>query len=174
RGSLGDVTRGRDEWRRYRDTVRAGSSDFRNEVLTLVVERDAAAARLRYTGTHDGPLAGVAPTGRRFTYEGAAFFVARDGRLAGAWVLGDLALGQGPRERLPLAAVQQRRHVRLALGEHLHRPGQPLGLARQQSRLHRPTALGQRRDVAGTHNGCGGSQGGDLHAHHPRRDHRQP
>lgn len=91
RGSLGDVTRGRDEWRRYRDTVRAGSSDFRNEVLTLVVERDAAAARLRYTGTHDGPLAGVPPTGRRFAYEGAAFFVTRDGRLACAWVLGDLA-----------------------------------------------------------------------------------
>ena len=91
RGSLGDQTRGRDGWRRYRDLVRAGSSDFHNEVRALVVDGNQAAARLRYTGTHDGPLGGLPPTGRRFGYAGAAFFTARDGRLTEAWVLGDLA-----------------------------------------------------------------------------------
>lgn len=91
RGSLGDETRGRDGWRRYRDLVHAGSSDFHNELQTLVVDGDQAAARLLYSGTHDGPLIGRPPTGRRFTYAGAAFFTARDGRLARAWVLGDLA-----------------------------------------------------------------------------------
>ena len=90
RGSLGDRTQGREEWRRYRDLIRAGSSDFHNEIEAVVVDGDPAAARLLYTGTHDGPLGGMAPTGRRFSYSGAAFFTAREGRLADVWVLGDL------------------------------------------------------------------------------------
>lgn len=91
RGSLGDRTQGRDGWRHYREIVRAGSSDFHNQVQALVVDGDRAAARLWYTGTHDGPLGGMPRTGRRFGYAGAAFFTARTGRLADAWVLGDLA-----------------------------------------------------------------------------------
>lgn len=90
RGSLGNRTQGRAEWRRYRDLVRTGSSDFHNEVRVLLVDGDQAAARLLYTGTHDGPLAGVAATGRTFHYAGAAFFTAHGGRLTAAWVLGDL------------------------------------------------------------------------------------
>ncbi|MGR2752710.1 ester cyclase [Agromyces arachidis] len=90
RGSLGLETTGRDEWRAYRDLVRAGSADFANEVVDLVVHDDRAAARLRYRGTHTGELAGVPATGRRFEYAGAAFFTAQEGRLASAWVLGDL------------------------------------------------------------------------------------
>lgn len=91
RGSLGDETFGRDGWRDYRDKIRAGCSDFHNEVLELIVEGQRAAARLQYSGTHDGPLLGVAPTRRRFVYSGAAFFTAVDGRLRTAWVLGDIA-----------------------------------------------------------------------------------
>ena len=91
RGSLGNQTRGRDEWRQYRDLVRAGSSDFWNDVQTLIVDADTAAARLLYSGTHDGPLAGIEPTRRRFSYAGAAFFVAHHGQLTSAWVLGDRA-----------------------------------------------------------------------------------
>jgi steroid delta-isomerase-like uncharacterized protein len=90
RGSLGDVISGREEWRSYRDKVRAGSSDFHNEVVELIVDGERAAARLRYSGTHDGPLLGVPASGRRFSYAGAAFFTATDGRLVSAWVLGDL------------------------------------------------------------------------------------
>lgn len=90
RGSLGDIVNSRDEWRAYRDKVRAGSSDFHNDVVELVVDGDRAAARLSYSGTHDGPLMGLPATGRRFTYDGAAFFTATGGRLASAWVLGDL------------------------------------------------------------------------------------
>lgn len=91
RGSLGTETRGRNGWRHYRDEIRAGAGDFHNEIRTLLASGDEAAARLLYTGTHDGPLAGIAPTGRSFTYAGAAFFTARDGMLTSAWVLGDLA-----------------------------------------------------------------------------------
>jgi steroid delta-isomerase-like uncharacterized protein len=90
RGSLGVETTGRTEWRSYRDAIRAGSSDFHNELVTLVAHDGHAAARLRYAGTHTGHLAGLPPTGRRFSYAGAAFFTGGAGRLRTAWVLGDL------------------------------------------------------------------------------------
>lgn len=90
RGSLGQRTSGRDGWRAYRDLIRRGAPDFHNEVVDLVVSGDRAAARLRYSGTHRGPLLGVPPTGRRFTYSGAAFFTAAHGLLTDAWVLGDV------------------------------------------------------------------------------------
>ncbi len=91
RGSLGDQTRGRDGWRRYRDMIRSGSPDFHNEIVDLVVAGDRAAARLLFSGTHSGVLLGIAPTGRSFSYAGAAFFTVAGDRLAEAWVLGDLA-----------------------------------------------------------------------------------
>ena len=77
-------------WRGYRDTIRGGSHDFHNEIVDLVASGDRAAARLRYSGTHSGPLLGITATGRSFEYAGAAFFVAAGGRLTSVWVLGDV------------------------------------------------------------------------------------
>jgi steroid delta-isomerase-like uncharacterized protein len=90
RGSLGTSTVGRDGWRSYRDTVRAGSADFHNHVVSVVAEDTCAAVRLLCSGTHTGPLLDLPATGRRFEYAGAAFFTVEDGLLASAWVLGDL------------------------------------------------------------------------------------
>jgi steroid delta-isomerase-like uncharacterized protein len=101
RGSLGDEVRGRDGFRGYRDKVRAAFGDFHNEIVGLVVEGEQAAARLRYSGRHQGAILGVAATGALVTYDGAAFFTARDGRLVEVWVLGDL---EGLRRQLVDAA----------------------------------------------------------------------
>jgi len=90
RGSLGQQTTGRNEWRRYRDAIMAGAADFHNEVVDMVCEGRRAAVRMRYSGTHTGPLLGLPATHRRFEYAGAAFFTADDQRLVSAWVLGDL------------------------------------------------------------------------------------
>jgi predicted ester cyclase len=90
RGSLGTTTTGLAQWRAYRDGVRRGSLDFHNEVVELVDGGDRAAARLRWSGTHTGDLAGHAATGRRFAYEGAAFLTAEGGLLRQIWVVGDL------------------------------------------------------------------------------------
>jgi steroid delta-isomerase-like uncharacterized protein len=90
RGSLGQETTGLDQWRTYRDGVRRGSSDFHNEVVDLVAQGDRAAARLVWSGTHDGVLLGIEATGRRFSYAGAAFFRRRVGLLSEVWVVGDL------------------------------------------------------------------------------------
>jgi predicted ester cyclase len=73
RGSLGQQTSDRPGWRRYRDLVREGSADFHNEIVELVCDGGRAAARLRFTGTHTGPLLGLPATQRRFEYAGAAF-----------------------------------------------------------------------------------------------------
>ena len=90
RGSLGDEATGQNGFRAYRDKIRAAFPDFRNEILDLVTEGNRAAARLRYTGHHRGEILGIPATGILVTYHGAAFFTARDGRLAEAWVLGDV------------------------------------------------------------------------------------
>ncbi len=68
----------------------AGAADFHNEVVDMVCEGRRAAVRMRYSGTHTGPLLGLPATHRRFEYAGAAFFTADDQRLVSAWVLGDL------------------------------------------------------------------------------------
>ena len=90
RGSLGQETTGRQGWRRYRDLIREGSADFHNEIVDLVSDGTRAAARLRFTGTHTGPLLGLPATQRRLEYAGAAFFTADEQWLTSAWVLGDL------------------------------------------------------------------------------------
>lgn len=90
RGSLGDEVRGRDEWRAYRDRVRHAVPDFHNEIIDLVSAPGRAAARLRYTGHHQGVLLGRHGRGQPIAYDGAAFFACTRGRLTSGWVLGDL------------------------------------------------------------------------------------
>jgi predicted ester cyclase len=90
RGSLGDVTTGRNAWRTYRDTVREAVPDFHNEIITIVVAPGSAAARLEYSGHHHGLLLGVRGRGREICYSGAAFFRGDGMVLTEAWVLGDL------------------------------------------------------------------------------------
>ena len=90
RGSLGQETRGRDQWRAYRDEVRRAVPDFHNEIIELVTEGDRAAARLRWTGHHHGLLLGRQGRGQAIAYGGAAFFHSAGGQLSAAWVLGDL------------------------------------------------------------------------------------
>ena len=48
-------------------------SDFHLERVLLVVEDDTHADRWIMTGTHDGELWGIPPTGRRVRIEGATF-----------------------------------------------------------------------------------------------------
>jgi predicted ester cyclase len=90
RGSLGQTRRGFAGIAAYMQFVRAAFPDFQNELELMVEEGDAVFARLRYTGTHRGAIFGVAPTGRRIEYAGAALFRFRGGRISSVWVLGDV------------------------------------------------------------------------------------
>lgn len=68
-----DETRGRAAIRERAAMLLRGFSDFRLERLTLVIDGDAHADRWVMSGTHDGELYGIPPTGRPVRIEGATF-----------------------------------------------------------------------------------------------------
>ncbi len=90
RGSLGVTASGREGFLDYLSLVRTAFPDFHNTIEELIGEGDKVVARLTYQGTHRGQLRDIAPTGRRITYAGVGIFWIVDGKIAEAWVLGDL------------------------------------------------------------------------------------
>ena len=90
RGSLGVSVRGREGFKEYMRTVRRAFPDFHNQIEELIAEDDQVVARLTYTGTHEGELFGIGPTGRRVSYAGVAIFRIAGGCIAAGWVLGDV------------------------------------------------------------------------------------
>jgi len=88
RGSLGQTKNGHFEFAEYVNFIRR--TDFTNEIEEFISEGDKAFARLTYRGTHRGKLFGIAATGRRIEYAGAALFSFRGAKIAEVWVLGDI------------------------------------------------------------------------------------
>jgi steroid delta-isomerase-like uncharacterized protein len=68
-----DETRGRAAIRERAAALLRGFPDFRLERLALVIDGDAHADRWVMSGTHDGELFGIPPTGRAVRIEGATF-----------------------------------------------------------------------------------------------------
>jgi len=90
RGSLGRHCEGWDEFAAYVDSIRAFASDFTNDLERIVSAPGSSFVRVRYSGTHEGEILGRPPTGKRFTYRGAALFDFSETRIREAWVLGDV------------------------------------------------------------------------------------
>jgi len=90
RGSLGQVRRGREEFLEYVRSVREGLSDYVCELQEAVVEGDRVFARMLFSGVHTGMFEGVAPTGARVRWAGAALFTLEEDRIRDLWVLGDV------------------------------------------------------------------------------------
>src|ERR1043166_6803913 len=67
RGSLGVSVSGRREFKEYMRTVQRAFPDFHNRIEELIAEGDKVVARLTYTGTHQGALFGIEPTGKKIT-----------------------------------------------------------------------------------------------------------
>jgi len=59
--------------------------DLRHEIELLVAEGDLVAAHQRWTGTQQGRIAGLDPTGRRVDFTSTAVLRIRDGLIAEAW-----------------------------------------------------------------------------------------
>lgn len=89
RGSLGAQTAGHGGFMEYAGFVRAAFPDFRVRTEEMIAEENKVAACLTYTGTHDGEIFNVPPTGRRIGYTGVGIFLFRDGLISHAFVLGD-------------------------------------------------------------------------------------
>src|SRR5260370_40641968 len=90
RGSLGITVQGREGFRESMRTVRRAFPNFHNCIEEMIAENERIAARLTYTGTHQGEVLGIAPTGRQVSYAGVALFRVVDNRIAEGWVLGDV------------------------------------------------------------------------------------
>ena len=68
-----DVVRGRAAVRERAAAMLTAFPDFRLERLALVIDGDRHADRWVMTGTHQGELFGIPPTGRAVRLEGATF-----------------------------------------------------------------------------------------------------
>lgn len=90
RGSLDDVRKGVDGFLGYSRLVHAALDGFTCTIREMIVEGNRVAARMLFHGTHQGKMFGVAATGKRIEWAGAAFFDTRDGQIHRIWVLGDV------------------------------------------------------------------------------------
>ena len=87
--AMPEDVRGREAYKELISTFRSGFPDLRVEVVDTVAEGDEVAIRFRSTGTHEGELMGIEPTGK--TTEGSGLVIARfeDGRGVEVWEYGD-------------------------------------------------------------------------------------
>src|SRR5262249_52409086 len=88
-GSLGRRVKGREEFKAYRRLVRSGFSDFHNHIEQVISSDRHVVARLKYTGTHDGEVLGIAPTRRQIKYPGVALFEFAGSKLVSGYVVAD-------------------------------------------------------------------------------------
>jgi steroid delta-isomerase-like uncharacterized protein len=89
RGTLGTSVVGIEAFVGYLERVRAAFPDWHNRIDELIDAGDVVVARLTFSGTHRGELLGVAATGARVSYVGAAIFHLAGGRIADAFIVGD-------------------------------------------------------------------------------------
>lgn len=90
RGSLGADREGIEGFLDYVRQVRTALGDYRSELGDMVEDGDRLAIRMTFSGDHQAPFFGVPATGKRISWNGAAFFTFRDGRICALWVLGDI------------------------------------------------------------------------------------
>ena len=81
--------RGAEEIGAYFEDVFAGMPDFHMEIRNLAASGDDVYVHWHLTGTHTGPLLGIAPTGRRLEVDGIDHFVMRDGKVVSNFVVFD-------------------------------------------------------------------------------------
>jgi predicted ester cyclase len=65
--------------------------DLHSSLDEVLEQGDRVMVRGTITGTHDGPIKGVEPTGRHVAIEFAESYVVRDGRFVAYWCLADVA-----------------------------------------------------------------------------------
>ncbi len=63
--------------------------DWHMEVVTIAAQGDDVFVQWHLTGTHAGPLLGIAPTGKALAIDGIDHFVVRDGKVVSNFVVVD-------------------------------------------------------------------------------------
>jgi hypothetical protein len=169
-GPKGEI-HGRDGLRQFIEVLTTAFPDFEITVLDVVGDAETVTFDVRSTMTHEGPLGGFPPTGRRLRVRGASVLCleaglvrqhtfyehGRDGRTARA----DLSTGarsapEAPGREgtlVPLSVIRRGRHVTYATGrtgtamvtgDYRHTYGD------RRARGAHPTLAGARRTASGT------------------------
>ena len=69
---------------------RGAFSDWHMTIEQLVAEGDFVANRFTTTGTHDAPLFGIPPTGRRMEVHSQELHRVSNGKVAESWIVDDV------------------------------------------------------------------------------------
>ncbi|RFB78820.1 ester cyclase [Methylovirgula sp. 4M-Z18] len=69
----------------------AGIPNLAVTIEVLVANGDSVAASFVYTGKHEGPYFGVAPTGRELKFTSCDIFRVANGQIVEHWGMGDIA-----------------------------------------------------------------------------------
>lgn len=93
--------RGPEMVRRGVQSFRSGFADWTDTIEDIFSAGDRVAVRWRSSGTHTGPFAGVAPSGRTLHLTGIDLFRIEDGKIAEHWSQADIT---GFIERVKAAA----------------------------------------------------------------------
>jgi predicted ester cyclase len=80
---------GREHYRASVSAIHAAFPDYHEEILWSVAEGDRVVSYVRLTGTHDGPLYGMEPTGRKVEYNAMGALRFASGRAVERWGFGD-------------------------------------------------------------------------------------
>lgn len=105
-GTLGSSQRGPGGLVDYAHQLTDAFPDIQLRMDELIVERDRAAARVTWTGTHRGELFGCPGTGRRVRHDCVVLFRIARGRITEVDVYGDRA-----ELRRQVAAADGERHL---------------------------------------------------------------
>jgi predicted ester cyclase len=81
--------RGPESMRGLANMLRTAFPDLHFEIEELVAEGDIVAGRLTMSGTHDGPLMGMPPTGRAVRQDHMHFVRYREGKAVEHWGVRD-------------------------------------------------------------------------------------
>jgi steroid delta-isomerase-like uncharacterized protein len=76
---------GPEGFKEYVGAYRSAFSDLHLEIEEQIAEGDLVTTRWTGTGTHDGELAGIPPTGNRVTLPGMEIVRISDGKLVEGW-----------------------------------------------------------------------------------------
>jgi len=80
---------GRDRYRASVQMMHTAFSDYHEHIELVVADNDRAVSYVRLTGTHDGDLMGLPPTGRAIDVRAMGILRFADGRAVERWGIGD-------------------------------------------------------------------------------------
>lgn len=94
-------SRGPEAFKKAVGLWRAAFPDFRMTIEDMIGEGDKVVCQFTTTGTHRGPLLGLAPTGKTFTVSGADVHRVVGGKVLESWISDDV-----PRILMQIGAMQ--------------------------------------------------------------------